>query len=177
MVPLFRPMVVVLDSKVRRCYQLFMAKLKYYMTERKSLPREILEGTIPEKDISVRLRQACRHFGVVAIKWELWGKRYSCYNLGDEYGTPPDLQFSHRKYISRGVEVSFIGVHHFLHEFAHYLDDCQRARDIESLPTNDIHAYVRRSIKIRQAKWHGPRHRAKMVLLVKWWTTQTRRRQ
>jgi len=138
-----------------------MASLKYYETERKMFGDD-LRGIIFFEDLAREIRRACRHFRVPAIRYEFWRGRYSFYDRDDRF-----IRFAYHD--SRGWGDNYIHVASFLHELAHYLDDCNRAREIEALPTNNIQAYVRQSIKIRNAKWHGPRHRAQMMVLVKWW--------
>ena len=160
---------MALDVNEWRWYCSGMASLKYYDVERETLPQKILQGVVLGKDVDRELRRVCRHFGVPTIKWELWEKDHSCYTPGGYGGAAPSFKFSRRTYVSKGSEVPFIYLHHFLHEIAHYLDDCQRSKEIEFVFRNDTRNYVRRSATIRRAKWHGPRHRAQMLVLVKWW--------
>lgn len=149
-----------------------MATLNYYDAEREWLPPRILNGIVLEKDITTKLNRMCRFFGVPRLRWELWDENYSCYNPTGYDGSPPNLRFVRDSYKTRKGVTAYTLLRHFLHEIAHYLDDRQRTKEIEALFRNDIQSFVHRSMKIRNAKWHGPRHRAQMVLLVKWWLSQ-----
>jgi len=138
-----------------------MANLKYYDVEREMFGAD-LRGTILIQDISKEIRRICRHFHVPTIQHELWRGRYSFYDRDGRF-----IRFAYCD--TRNWGSGYIFVSSLLHEIAHYLDDCQRSKEIEAVFRNDTRNYVRRSATIRQAKWHGPRHRAQMVALVKWW--------
>ena len=135
--------------------------LKYYAAEKKMFGSD-LKGVVLEKEISREIRRACRHFRVPMIRHELWEDDHSFY---EPYGR--FIRFVCSQEGERGSK--YILVSHFLHELAHYIDDCQRKKEIQRLYLAGSNIADCAMQKILRAKWHGPRHRALMVLLVKWW--------